>query len=82
MAKEVTITARIDAETASRLSRLAGLEGRSKSWLVAEALKSYLEAELAFVEAVEEGQRDLREGRTLSHEEVVAAFRSRSKAAE
>jgi predicted transcriptional regulator len=82
LAKEVTITARIDAELAARLSRLSELEGRSKSWLVGEALKSYLEAELAFIEAVEEGRRDLREGRTLSHEEVVAAFRSHSKAAE
>ena len=82
MQKDVTITARIEGELSDRLSRLAAIQGRSKSWLVGEALKSYLEVELAFIDAVEEGRRDFDQGRTVPHEEVVARFRSRFPAVE
>lgn len=40
-------------------------------------LKSYLDAELAFAEQVEEGRADVREGRTVSHDEVAARFKAR-----
>lgn len=77
MQKDVTITARIEGELSDRLAKLAALQGRSKSWLVGEALKSYLAAELSFIEAIEEGRRDLEQGRTVPHEDVVARFQSR-----
>lgn len=81
MQKDVTITARIESDLSDRLNRLASVQGRSKSWVVGKALKAYLDAELAFVEAVEDGLVDMHEGRTISHEEVVARFRSRFGAA-
>jgi predicted transcriptional regulator len=77
MTKDVTITARIDEELSARLARLSSLLGRSKSWLVGQALESYLEAELAFAAAVEEGRRDARAGRTSTHEAVVKRFKAR-----
>jgi len=77
MTKDVTITARIDEELSARLTKLSEAQGRSKSWLVGRAIKSYVEHELAFFEAVEEGRRDAREGRTIPHEEVVARFAAR-----
>jgi len=77
MQKDVTITARIDGELSRRLSRLSTLQGRSKSWVVGKALSAYLEAELAFVEAVEQGRSDVRDGRVASHEDVVARFKAR-----
>lgn len=77
MSKDVTITARIDGELSERLGRLSAMQGRSKSWVVGRALKSYLDAELAFAEQVEEGRADLREGRTVSHDEVSARFKAR-----
>jgi len=77
MQKDVTITARIDGELSERLGRLSAIQGRSKSWVVGKALKTYLDAELAFAEAVEEGLADLRDGRTLPHDEVAARFKSR-----
>jgi predicted transcriptional regulator len=77
MNKDVTITARIESGLSDRLSRLAMVQGRSKSWVVGTALKAYLDTELAFAEAVEEGIEDMRQGRTVSHDAVLAGFRDR-----
>lgn len=81
MRKDVTITARIEADLSDRLSRLAAVQG-SKSWVVGKALKAYLDTELAFIEAVEDGLADMHEGRTIPHDEVVARFQPRFGAAE
>jgi predicted transcriptional regulator len=77
MQKDVTITARIDGELSDRLARLSAMQGRSKSWVVGRALKSYLDAELAFAEAVGEGRADMRDGRTVPHDDVAARFKAR-----
>ncbi|NFV82130.1 CopG family ribbon-helix-helix protein [Magnetospirillum aberrantis] len=82
MQKDVTITARIESDLSDRLTRLATIQGRSKSWVVGKALQAYIDTELAFVEAVEDGLADLHEGRTVAHEEVVSRFRQRFGAAE
>lgn len=82
MQKDVTITARIEPDLSDRLNRLAAVQGRSKSWVVGKALKAYLDNELAFIEAIEGGIADMHEGRTTSHDEVVARFQSRFGAAE
>jgi predicted transcriptional regulator len=74
MSKSATLTARIDAELEAELDRLAAAKGRSKSWLVNEALRSYVANERQFAAAVEEGRQAAREGRTVDHETVVAAF--------
>jgi len=82
MQKDVTVTARIESGLSERLNRLAAIRGRSKSWVVGNALKAYLDAELAFVEAVEDGRADLDQGRTVAHADVVARFWSRYGAGE
>lgn len=74
MAKTITIAARVDADLDGQLERLAAATGRSKSWLISEALRSYVANEQQFLAAVEEGKKALREGKTLAHETVVAAF--------
>lgn len=74
MAKSVTIAARVDADLDDGLERLAAATGRSKSWLISEALRSYVASEQQFLAAVEEGKQALRDGKTLDHETVVAAF--------
>ena len=75
--RTVTIGARISEELDRDLARLAAASGRSKSWLVADALRSYVQSEKAFVEAVEEGIKAADEGRLVDHEAVVAAFERR-----
>jgi len=77
MNKDVTITARIESDLSDRLSRLAVIQGRSKSWVVGKALKAYLDTELAFAEAVGEGIEDMHQGRTVPHDAVLARFRER-----
>jgi RHH-type rel operon transcriptional repressor/antitoxin RelB len=74
MSKSVTLAARVDADLDAELSRLATASGRTKSWLVNEALRSFVANEQQFLAAVEEGKQALREGRTVDHAIVVAAF--------
>ena len=75
--KTITIGARIDEQLDRDLRTLAAATGRSKSWLVAAALKSFVEAEKEFIEAVEEGIEAANEGRLLDHATVVAEFERR-----
>ena len=75
--KTVTIGARISEQLDRDLATLAAATGRSKSWLVADALKSYVESEKAFIAAVEEGIKAADEGRLVDHDAVVAEFERR-----
>jgi RHH-type transcriptional regulator, rel operon repressor / antitoxin RelB len=75
--RTVTIGARISEQLDHDLSKLAAATGRSKSWLVANALKSYVESEQAFIDAVEEGIKAADEGRLVDHDAVVAEFERR-----
>jgi predicted transcriptional regulator len=74
MPKSVTLAARVDADLDAELGRLATATGRSKSWLISEALRSFVANEQQFLAAVEEGKQAMREGRMLDHATVVAAF--------
>jgi predicted transcriptional regulator len=79
--KTVTIGARISEELDRDLAKLSTATGRSKSWLVADALTSYVQSERAFIEAVEEGIKAYEEGRVVDHETVVAELRRRYRSA-
>ncbi len=74
MSKSVTIAARVDSDLDGEIERLASATGRSKSWLVNEALRSYVASEQQFLAAVEAGKQALRDGKLLDHATVVAAF--------
>lgn len=54
------MAARLSAEFDADLDHLIAAHGRAKSWLV--------------IDAVAEGKRALREGRTVEHATVAAAF--------
>lgn len=75
--KTVIIGARISEDLNRDLARLAAATGRSKSWLVADALTSYVQSERAFIEAVEEGIKAYEEDRVVDHEAVVANLERR-----
>jgi predicted transcriptional regulator len=74
MPKSTTIAARVDAHLDAELNRLAKATGRSKSWLINEALNSFVANERGFLAAVEKGKKALRAGRVVDHATVVAAF--------
>jgi predicted transcriptional regulator len=75
--RTITIGARISEELDRDLARLAAATGRSKSWLVADALTSYVQSEKAFIEAIEEGIKAADEGHLVDHDAVVAEFERR-----
>jgi RHH-type rel operon transcriptional repressor/antitoxin RelB len=70
----ITIGARISEQLDRDSRTLAAATGRSKSWLIAEALKSYVEAEKEFIEAVEERIKAADEGRLVDHDAVVLSL--------
>lgn len=72
MAETTTITVRIPMEVQSKLDRLAGLTKRSRSYLAAEALEIYTRFELEIVEGILEGLEDVKAGRVIPHEQVMA----------
>ena len=77
--KSVTVGTRISPKLDAELARLAQLTGRPKSWLVCEAIQTYVAGEEQFIAAVKEGQADLRAGRVLDHEDVVRRLEKRFK---
>ncbi len=74
-----TLSIRIDSGTKSKLDALANRSKRSKSFLAAEAIARYVEAEEWQLGEIEAGLRDADEGRTVSHEEVAKWMKSWGK---
>jgi predicted transcriptional regulator len=70
-AKSVTITARIPAALAKKLEAYAKAAQRSRSWVVEDILDRYVDGEMAIVEAVNEGIRELDAGLGIPHEEAM-----------
>ena len=69
-----TVTARLDADTQAQLEKLADATSRSRSWLVAEAIRQYVAEQSWQVEAIQEGVRQADEGKFASDQEVAGAF--------
>ena len=69
-----TVSARIEAETLQQLDALAQVTHRSRSWLVADAVKRYVHEEGWQIAAIEEGVRQANAGLFASIEEVRASF--------
>jgi predicted transcriptional regulator len=77
-----TLSIRLDAETKKRLDALAHRSKRSKSFLAAEAIAQYVEAEEWQLGEIQAGQLDLDEGRTVGHEKVAEWLKSWGKSSE
>jgi len=69
-----TVTARLDADTQAQLEKLVAATSRSRSWLVAEAIRQYVAEQSWQVEAIQEGVRQADEGKFASDQEVAGAF--------
>ncbi|MBI3678729.1 MAG: ribbon-helix-helix protein, CopG family [Proteobacteria bacterium] len=76
--KSVTITARIPASLAKRLENYAKATKRTRSWVVEDILDRHVDAEMAFVEAVNEGLRELDAGLGIPQDEVFRKLREKS----
>lgn len=71
-----TLSVRIDADTKKRLEALAKRARRSKSFLAAEAIAAFVEAESWQLDEILAGLKDLDEGRGVAHNEVSTWLRS------
>ena len=54
---------------------------RSRSFLAAAAVETYVDRELAIIEDIAHGLADVKAGRTVSHEDAMASLQSRIDAA-
>jgi predicted transcriptional regulator len=71
-----TLSVRIDAATKTRLEALARRARRSKSFLAAEAITAFVEAESWQFDEIQAGLEELDAGRGVAHEDVSAWLRS------
>ncbi len=74
MPKDHTITIRIPSDLKEKLDLLAQETGRSKSYLAAEALRSYVELEAWQVSEIQKGIEEADAGDFVSEEEVERVF--------
>ena len=72
MSKTAVITARVDAETLALVDKVAGAQGRSRSWFIAEAVRRVVESEADFLDFVQVGIDAIERGDVVPHEQVVA----------
>ena len=75
MTASATMTIRLDPQLKAKLGKLADGTRRSRSFLAAEAVETYVDRELAIIEGIERGLADVEAGRTVSHEDAMAALR-------
>ena len=71
MNKQTVISTRIDADTIALVDNLATAQGRSRAWLVAQAVREYAEREAEMLAFIEEGERSAREEPLISAEEML-----------
>lgn len=71
-----TLSVRIDPHTKKRLAALAKRARRSKSFLAAEAITAFVEAESWQLDEIQAGLNELDDGRGVGHRKVSTWLRS------
>jgi len=71
-----TLSIRIDVDTKKRLEALAKRARRSKSFLAAEAIAAFVDAESWQLDEIQIGLKELDEGRGVPHKDVANWLRS------
>jgi predicted transcriptional regulator len=72
MAKAASVKVRLEPELDEKLSAVATRLDRSRSWVIQQALREFIEFQLWQMSAIEKGLRDAESGRVIEHEDVVA----------
>ena len=71
-----TLSIRLDTNTKARLEALAKRARRSKSFLAAEAIAAFVEAESWQLDEIQRGRTELDEGHGVPHKDVAKWLRS------
>ncbi len=73
--KTATVSAKLDPKIAKKLERLAKATARSRSYLVAEAIETYVEEQAWQIEAIKEGIKEADEGKFATESQVNKTFK-------
>ena len=73
--KTNTVSARLDPETAKKLELLVKATARSRSFLVAEAIETYVEDQAWQIGAIKEGIREADRGEFATDMDVRKTFK-------
>jgi predicted transcriptional regulator len=68
---------RLDDQTLERVGRMAEAMDRPRAWLMAHAIKKFVEQEEWFIREVNDGIEAADEGRLIDHADVKAKWESR-----
>ena len=82
MSKTAVITARVDEATLHSLDALAESQERTRAWLVAKAIKRYVEEETTFRAFIKEGEDAIDRGEYYTQEQMEEWFASRYRTAD
>lgn len=76
MAATQTFSVRLSPETRKELEEYAAAMQRSSAFVVKEAIEAHLAERRAYLAAIEEGEREIERGETVSGDEVIEWLRS------
>jgi predicted transcriptional regulator len=76
-----TTSVRLDEEILERVGRMAEAMDRPRAWLMAHAIKKFVEQEEWFIREVEQGIAAADEGRLRDHTDVKAQWEAKRAAA-
>ncbi|EQB32647.1 CopG family ribbon-helix-helix protein [Sphingobium ummariense] len=71
MGASTTMTIRVTPDLKEKLGRLADKTRRTRSYLAAEAVESYVNRELQIIEGIQRGLADMEAGRVTSHKDAM-----------
>lgn len=71
---------RLDDETLKRVGQMAEAMDRPRAWLMAEAIKQYVEREEWFIREVEKGVKAADDGQLVDHADVKAKWEAKRAA--
>lgn len=71
-AMTTTMTIRVSPEIKEKLDRISADTQRSRSFLAGEAVAAYVDRELAIIDGIQRGLKDVKAGLLVSHDEAMA----------
>ena len=72
--RNANVTSRLDTDTKEKLDLLAKSTARSKSFLIAEAVRAYVKEQSWQIDAIKEGLEQADAGNFASHDEIGSTF--------
>lgn len=72
--KPTPTTIRLDPHTLKHLDRLADILGRSRAWIIKEAVTQYIAQEEKYFRGVQEGLDEVQQGFVFTEQDILRHF--------